>query len=273
MINKFAVIGNPISHSKSPQIHQAFALQFGIEIEYVPVLAPIDGFVDTINALIEEGYKGANITVPFKIEAYRISDRLSKRASLAQAVNTLTFNHSELSGDNTDGIGLVNDITQNLHTPIRGKRILLIGAGGAAEGVLSPLLEACPEWLILSNRTHEKSLRMADRIRPDPIDSSCMVKALPFNELNGMSFDIVINATSTGLSDTELPIPTGIFAPGALAYDMVYGRETSFMTFSRTQGAAIISDGLGMLVEQAAEAFYIWHKVRPNSKPVITQLR
>lgn len=272
MPDRYAVIGNPIAHSKSPIIHQAFAKQTGQDIEYERVLAPLDGFNDTVRQLQAAGYKGANVTVPFKFEAFALSIP-TPRASNANAVNTLVFREQEIRGDNTDGLGLVTDIKANLKVEIHGKRILLIGAGGAAEGVLHPLLEQKPEKLVIANRTMDKALRMTSRVEQFSNFSLTSIKSAAFEELNDKKFDIVINATSSGLNDAQLPLPPGLFANEALAYDMMYGKETPFMQFAKANGATVIADGLGMLVEQAAEAFYIWRNVRPATAPVMALIR
>lgn len=273
MTVRYAVIGNPVEHSKSPLIHEAFARQTGEDIAYERVLAPLDGFPQTVAALIAQGYGGANVTVPFKLEAFALAQRLTERAHDAGAVNTLVFSEEGILGDNTDGVGLVRDIQQNLKVAIAAKRVLLIGAGGAAEGVLHPLLEQRPSLLVIANRTLDKALRMVKRIEEQGDFRYVAVNAYAFDDLQGQSFDIVVNATSAGLSDSRLPLPDTLFAPGALAYDMMYGRETPFMAFARAHGAAIVADGLGMLVEQAGEAFAIWRGVRPQTDPVIKQLR
>jgi len=265
----YAVVGNPVAHSKSPLIHHAFAQQCAQNIQYERILAPLDGFKSTIAGLIEHGYKGVNITVPFKLEAFALATTLSERARAAGAVNTLIFKGGEIYGDNTDGAGLVRDIEHNLRLGIAGKRILLIGAGGAAEGVLQPLLAALPAVLVISNRSVDKAINMAKKAASS---AALDVRACAFAELDGQAFDIVINATSTGLSDSELPLPATIFANTSLAYDMMYGRETAFMAFARSHRAQV-SDGLGMLVEQAAEAFYLWRDVRPETQAVMQALR
>jgi shikimate dehydrogenase len=268
MTDKYAVIGNPIAHSKSPMIHQAFALQTGQDISYERILAPLDGFVDTVNTLIAQGYKGANVTVPFKFEAYAMADVRQPRTRLAGAANTMLFNASEITVDNTDGIGLVRDIVSNLNCEMLSKRVLLLGAGGAAEGVLLPLLECKPGSLVIANRTLNKAQAMVDKVNVTSVD----IQAVAFEQLGGHGFDVVINATSAGLIDAALPIPDSIFADNCLAYDMMYGRETPFMAQARAYGAHV-ADGLGMLVEQAAEAFYLWRNVRPQTKPVMDMMR
>ncbi|HEX5364549.1 MAG TPA: shikimate dehydrogenase [Gallionella sp.] len=265
MTDKYAVIGHPIAHSKSPLIHRMFAEQTGQDISYEAIEAPLDGFAATIERLRAEGYKGCNVTVPFKFEAYELATELSERAQTAQAVNTLKFEGEAIFGDNTDGAGLVRDIEQNLGVSLRDKRVLLMGAGGAAYGVVLPLLTsgAC---ITVVNRTADKARQLAAVFAEQSGIAGC-----GYDELEDLH-DIVVNATSAGLSDSTIPLPDTIFAPGALAYDMMYGRETPFMTFAREHGAQV-ADGLGMLVEQAAEAFFIWRGVRPDTRPVLEKFR
>jgi shikimate dehydrogenase len=272
MTDRYAVIGNPVEHSKSPLIHGAFARQTAQDIEYIRLLAPLDAFQATVLQFRAAGGKGANVTVPFKLEAWRLADTLSTRARAAGAVNTLSFSDTGILGDNTDGAGLVRDIQANLHIPLNGKNILLLGAGGAAEGVLHPLLQQLPRQLLIANRSAGKAIAMVDKVAGQAEFRATDIRAHTFAELEGMQFDVIINATSTGLTDTALPIPPGIFAAGALAYDMMYGRETPFMALARAQGAQV-ADGLGMLVEQAAESFYLWRGVHPQTQPIITLLR
>lgn len=296
MTDRYAVIGHPIAHSKSPLIHQMFAEQTGQDISYEKIEAPLDGFVAKIGELRKAGYKGCNVTVPFKFEAFQIATRLSPHADIAHAANTLklNFDGDTIFGDNTDGFGLVRDITQNLKFKITGKRVLLLGAGGAADGVILPLSSQQPHRIVIANRTVKKALAIEMKARNSPqlfitpvVSSSypnlanALIEDLRrgtnkhVNNLNlsDNQFDLVINATSTGLTDSDIPLPKNIFAPGALAYDMMYGRETPFMKFAREHGAAVISDGLGMLVEQAAESFFLWRGVRPETAPVIAALR
>jgi shikimate dehydrogenase len=263
MTDKYAVIGNPISHSKSPLIHEAFAEQTNQDISYVTKLAPLDGFESTVRDLIAQGYKGANVTVPFKFEAYKLCDDLDPSAINAQAVNTLIFEGNRIEGHNTDGVGLCRDIEQNLGFEIKGKNILILGAGGAAYGALNALVGEGAAHIMIANRTLEKALELVMGIQ------DC--EARRFDELN-MPYDIIINATSTGLTGETLPLPNIIFAKNCLAYDMMYGRETPFMKQARENGAQV-ADGLGMLVEQAAEAFYIWRGVRPETQSVIQKIR
>ncbi|MRR50872.1 MAG: shikimate dehydrogenase [Rhodocyclaceae bacterium] len=272
MTDRYAVFGNPIGHSKSPRIHALFAAQTGQDMSYEALLAPIDGFAATLAEFAAAGH-GANVTVPFKEEAFRLSSRRSLRAEAAGAVNTLTFGNGEIVGDNTDGAGLVRDLKTNLGCQLAGRRVLLLGAGGAARGVILPLLNEKPARFVIANRTAEKAARLAEAF-----SGAAVQRGLPspqggsFDDLMGESFDIVINATAAGLSDTALPLPVSVFAPAALAYDMVYGRETPFMAQARGTGCRV-ADGLGMLVEQAAEAFFIWRGVHPQTGPVMAALR
>ena len=268
MTDKYAVIGNPIAHSKSPEIHTMFAEQTGQDISYEAILAPPDGFAAIIERLRKEGYKGCNVTVPFKFEACQLASQLSPLAYVAQAVNTLKFDDGRIIGYNTDGTGLSRDIRFNLDIPLNNKRVLLIGAGGAANGVALPLAHEGVKLTIV-NRTADKAKTLAS----SHISDKSIISGCGFDEIADQQFDVVINATSAGLTDSEIPLPSTIFATGALAYDMMYGRETPFMKFARAHGAAIVADGLGMLVEQAAESFYIWRGVRPETAPVIAALR
>ncbi|MEO8331261.1 MAG: shikimate dehydrogenase, partial [Gallionella sp.] len=276
MTDKYAVIGNPIAHSKSPQIHKMFAKQTGQDISYERIEAPLDGFAATIERLRKEGYKGCSVTVPFKFEAFKIANGFGFEVMDAlesgqepDAVNTLLFKDDKIGGYNTDGLGLVNDIEQNLNIPLKGKRILLIGAGGAAAGVLHPLLEASQSPMVIYNRTLKKAEGLKKTIAQRKGFRHFSIEAVAFGDLKKEQFDVVINATSAGLTDSEIPLPPSIFAPGALAYDMMYGRETPFMRFALAQGVRKdrVVDGLGMLVEQAAVAFEIWRGVRPDTAP------
>lgn len=266
MTDKYCVFGNPIAHSKSPRIHSLFARQTGQDISYEAMLAPLDGFAAAVREFIAAGAgnaKGANVTVPFKEEAFRLATRRTARAEAAGAVNTLSFAGGEILGDNTDGAGLVRDITANLGCGIGGRRVLLLGAGGAARGVILPLQEQGPAEIFIANRTAARAEQLA---------AAFHVGGGGFERLSGRSFDLVINATSAGLSDAVLPVPTFAFAPDGLAYEMLYGRETSFMAQARAAGSRV-ADGLGMLVEQAAEAFFVWRGVRPDTAPVMAALK
>ncbi|MCB5208010.1 shikimate dehydrogenase [Methylovorus mays] len=273
MMDRYAVIGNPVEHSKSPLIHHMFAEQTSQPLEYGRVLAPLDAFVETVQAMRAQGYKGANVTVPFKLQAYALATQLTERAHDAGAVNTLMFQGEHIIGDNTDGAGLVQDIQHNLGISLQGKRVLLIGAGGAAEGVLHPILAQQPALLIVANRTLDKALAMVRKVEAQGELLYVSVQALAFEDLPGQAFDVVVNATSAGLTDAQLPLPPTMFAAGSLAYDMMYGRETPFMAFARAHGAEHVVDGLGMLIEQAAESFYLWRQVRPDTAPVIAHFK
>ena len=273
MTDRYAVVGNPIAHSKSPEIHAAFARQTGEDIEYARLLAPYDGFRTTVESFRVAGGKGVNVTVPFKLEAFDLADDVSQRAKDAQAANFLRFDPGRTHADNTDGVGLTRDIVRNLGVGLAGKRVLLLGAGGAAQGVLTPLLEYEPRILTIANRTVEKALRLAETFRHKPIAEASVLSGLSFGELAGHHFDVVINATSASLHDELPPLPADAFAAGALAYDMMYAaKPTPFLAFAAARGAKT-SDGLGMLVEQAAESFLLWRGVRPDTAPVIAMLR
>ena len=269
MTDRYAVIGNPIAHSKSPVLHAAFARQCGQDIRYEAILGPLDGFRASVEAFRQAGGRGMNVTVPFKVEALALADTLTERARLAQAVNTLRFDADGIFGDNTDGIGLVNDIQQRLGFAIGGKRVLILGAGGAARGSVLPVAEAGPARLVIVNRTQARAEALREQFA-----GVAAVDVEPCDGLAGQRFDLVINATSAGLHGESLPLPASIFAPGALAYDMVYGNtETPFMLAARALGASRVSDGLGMLVEQAAESFFLWRGVRPDTAPVLQMLQ
>ena len=269
MSDLYAVFGNPIAHSKSPAIHTAFAAATGQDLTYEARLAPVDGFAAAVAAFVAAGGKGANVTVPFKEDAFRLATRLSDRAARAGAVNTLALAGNEIVGDNTDGAGLVRDITVNLGCALAGKRILLLGAGGASRGVIAPLLAEAPAALAIANRTAAKAEALAAAFA-----DIAPVEGGDFSRYAGRSFDVVINATSASLSGDILPLPTGLFAAGSLAYDMMYGKgETPFLRLAREQGAVRCADGLGMLVEQAAEAFFVWRGIRPATEALLAKLR
>jgi shikimate dehydrogenase len=267
MTSHYAVFGNPIAHSKSPLIHAAFARQTGEDLDYRAILAPLDNFAGTVAAFRDAAGAGANVTVPFKEEAFRLASRLTPRAQQAGAVNTLKFGDSQILGDNTDGAGLVQDLTANLNVTLGNKRILLMGAGGAARGVIGPLLGEQPDALVLANRTVGKAQQLADLF-------DGKARASSYEALAGQAFDVVINATSASLKGELPPLPDQLFNPGALAYDMMYGQaDTPFMAWARHHGAARVADGLGMLVEQAAESFLLWRGIRPDTQAVIRMLR
>ena len=262
MGDRYAVIGNPIAHSQSPRIHALFARATGQDIEYGRIEAPLDGFNAAVARWRAAGGKGLNVTLPFKEEAFGLCARVTERARIAGVVNTLDLDKS--FGDNTDGVGLVQDLTQNLGLPLRGKSALLMGAGGAARAVVGALLEAGVARLVIANRTLERAQALAAR--------SPGVQARGYEALAGESFDLIVNATSAGLKGEGPVLPEGVLARTALAYDMVYGRDTPFLAAARGAGARA-SDGLGMLVEQAAESFFIWRGVRPPTQAVLEELR
>lgn len=265
MADRYAVIGNPIIHSKSPWIHAEFARQTRQDMVYERIEAPLDGFADVVAAFRAAGGRGANVTLPFKEQAYKYcGNAVSERAGAAGVVNTLLFEEGAVRGDNTDGVGLLRDITVNLGRAIAGRRVLLMGAGGAAQGVVGPLLGARPRHLVIANRTADKARALAQRYGA--------ASGGGYEELGGAQFDLLINATSAGLADESAQLPPGAFATGALGYDMVYGRDTPFLAMARAAGAEA-HDGTGMLVEQAAESFRIWRGVAPDTRAVLAALR
>ncbi len=265
-MDRYAVIGNPVEHSKSPLIHMEFARQTGQDIDYGRILAPIGGFLDSVEHFRAEGGRGLNVTVPFKEDAWQFATRRTARAELARAVNTLHFlAEGEVLGDTTDGVGLVRDIEHNLGILVKNRRVLLMGAGGAARGVIQPLLDAGPDALYVVNRTAGRALALRD-VFPE-------IEAGGYDDLGGRAFDIVINATASSLHNDLPPLGRHVFAEGALAYDMMYGRDTLFMQFAREHGAMHVADGLGMLIEQAAESFFIWRGIRPETAPVLARFR
>jgi shikimate dehydrogenase len=269
MTDRYAVIGNPIAQSKSPQIHRAFAQQLGHDLTYEAILAPRDGFAMAVAAFRQGAGRGMNVTVPFKLEAFGLASELSERARQAAAVNTLKFEGAAIVGDNTDGAGIVHDIRDRLGFEIRGKRVLLMGAGGAARGVVLPLLREHPASIAIANRTVEKAVALGRHFAPFG-----KIEAGDYAHLAGGTFDLVINATSASLSGEVPPLPAGVYAPRSLAYDMAYGDEpTPFMKQAAEHGAAQLADGLGMLVAQAAESFLLWRGVRPDIRPVLAMLR
>jgi shikimate dehydrogenase len=269
MTDRYAVIGNPIAHSKSPLIHSAFAEQSAQDMAYAAMLAPPDGFAAAVEAFRADGGKGMNITVPFKQDAWKLATRLTERAGAAHAVNTFKFDDGVILGDNTDGAGLVRDVVHNLDFPIAAKRVLLMGAGGAARGVLLPLLAQAPAEIVIANRTVSRALELQEQFAVYG-----RVSVRDYADLAGQQYDLVINATSSSLNNELPPLVTGIFAPDSLAYDMMYGKGlTAFLSFAEQQRAGRLADGLGMLVEQAAESFYLWRGVRPTTQPVIARLR
>jgi len=274
MSDRYAVIGNPVAHSKSPQIHAEFARQTGEDVDYSRLLAPTGGFRHAVAAFRAEGGRGLNVTLPFKLEAFDLADEVSARAREARAANFLSFDGARIKADNTDGAGLVADLTRNLGVALQSRRILLLGAGGAAQGVLGPLLACRPAILAIANRTVDKALRLAENLRRQPGAAHTVLSGLGYAELGAHHFDVVINATSSSLQGEVPPVPKSLFAAGALAYDMMYGKQpTPFLAFAGQNGSERQADGLGMLVEQAAESFFLWRGVRPDTAPVIGLLR
>jgi shikimate dehydrogenase len=268
--DRYAVMGNPVAHSKSPRIHALFAHQFGHQIEYTAIQVDPGGFAQAVDQFRAGGGKGLNVTVPFKQEAFKLADHLSERATIAQAVNTLRFEaDGRLFGDNTDGAGLVHDLEKNLHVAIKDKRILILGAGGAVRGVLQPLLHRHPAQIVIANRTVATARELAEEFA-----SYGKVEACGFDALKGKHFDLVINGTAASLKGEIPPLPDNLFTARALAYDMMYGEKSKpFLDWAAVHGAETVTDGLGMLVEQAAESYLIWRGVRPETKSVIEKLR
>ncbi len=269
MTDRYAVVGNPIAHSRSPEIHAAFARQTGHDIAYERLLAPLDDFAGTVTRFADAGGLGVNVTVPFKLEAFALARERTPRALLAGACNTLLWRGTHWFGDNTDGVGVVRDLTHNLGVDIGGRSLLVLGAGGAARGILGPLLDAGPRSVLLQNRTLAKAEELARLFA-----AHGPIRAVPAEELAGARFDIVLNATSVGLSTAAHPWPPIVFAPAALAYDLFYASApTPFLRWAVAHGAARAVDGIGMLVEQAAESFFIWRGVRPDTAPAFALLR
>lgn len=266
--DRYAVIGNPIEHSKSPQVHAWFAQQTQQAISYERLLAPVDRFVDSVHHFIAQGGRGANVTVPFKLEAFALAQELTPRAQAAGAVNTLSFSADGIKGDNTDGIGLVRDITRNAGVPLQDRSVLLLGAGGASRGVILPLIEENIASLVIANRTQPRAMELAQQFS----DKGVPVSATAFDQLD-QSFDVIINATSASLDSALPPVPDCVFGSQTLAYDMMYGAQPTIFMQHAARHSATARDGLGMLIEQAAESFFIWRGVRPETAPVYQWLR
>jgi shikimate dehydrogenase len=268
MTDRYAVIGNPIGHTKSPLIHGAFANATGQALEYSAIEGPPDGFVAAVNAFRDGGGCGMNITAPFKLQAFEMADEKTERATMAGAVNAFKFEDGRIHADNFDGTGLINDIQRNLGAPMRGKRVLLLGAGGAVRGALLPFLNEQPAELVLANRTAEKAERLAAQVR-----ERGPVRGGSYRDIGAEPFDIVVNATSASLLGELPPLSTCAFSPSGIAYELVYGKGlTPFLRLARNAGVRRVADGVGMLVEQAAEAFAWWRGVRPETRSMIAAL-
>jgi shikimate dehydrogenase len=268
-MNLYAVLGHPVKHSLSPQIHALFAEQIGITLSYEALEVPLGGFIEFVQDLHCKTYQGMNVTVPFKGDAWQLCEQSSERAQAARAVNTLIRTTSGWYGDNTDGVGLLRDLTQNLMLELTGKRILLLGAGGAVRGVLSLLLTTEPACLHIANRTGDKAVRLANEfVSSGPLSGSGLDG--PFDS----DFDLIINGTAASLQGETPRMTEGLLACGGTCYDMMYAElPTAFEEWGHQQGAAMCSNGLGMLVEQAAESFYLWHNVLPDTRSVLALLR
>ncbi len=271
--DRYAVIGNPIAHSKSPLIHARFAEQTGEPVEYGRLLAPVDQFESHVRAFIAEGGRGMNVTVPFKLDAHAFATTLSPRAA-AGAVNTLRFEKDGgVYGDNTDGFGLVRDIEVNLGVSLKNARVLLLGAGGAARGVVLPMLERKPQSLTIVNRTASKAEALIAQFASAASDAACRLTGGSAQTIETGTYDVIVNATASSL-DASLPeCDDGAFGAGTLAYDMMYGAQPTVFMQHASQLGARAADGLGMLVEQAAESFFVWRGVRPDGAPVLAALR
>ncbi len=271
----YAVMGNPISHSKSPQIHTAFALETNQKLEYSAIHVDVGGFAQAVSHFQGHGGKGLNVTVPFKLDARKMADSLTERAKKAGAVNTLIFSKDgHIEGDNTDGVGLVNDIIDHLGWEILQKRVLILGAGGASRGVIGPILDKKPETLMIANRTASKATELARLFSDSKDKDTKSIEAGGYDSLAGQQFDLIINATAASLQGQVPPLPDDLLTAEACCYDMMYAaKPTAFMQWASQHGAKQISDGLGMLVGQAAESFYIWRGIRPSVSPVIQSIQ
>ena len=274
-MDTYCVFGHPIEHSKSPWIHARFAQLTDQDLVYHKTLAPLDGFANSLHAFQIQGGKGCNVTLPFKTQAAALATHCSPRVSLAQACNTLKFDGSTLYGENTDGLGLVTDLVRNAGCQLKGQSILLMGAGGAAAGVLGPLLSEKPRQLWVCNRTVDKATQLVQRHATLATEQGvdCQAMSLQHEGLFSQSFDVVINATSSSLQQGQVPVPPSVLQSGGMACDLMYGPAAQGFMQWATAGGAQARDGLGMLVEQAAESFYVWRGVRPPTAPVLAELR
>jgi len=265
----YAVMGNPVDHSLSPDIHTMFARQFRMALDYRRIQVDAGGFEQAVDSFRAGGGQGVNVTVPFKLEAWQLADHRTERAEIAGAANTLSFREDRIYADNTDGVGLCRDITQNFGFPITDSAVLVVGAGGAVRGVLGPLLAEHPRELTIANRTVDKADALVEVFNRHGNIRSC-----GFEQLEDRRFDLVINGTSASMQGELPPLPDRLFNDDALVYDMMYGAErTAFLRWAAARNAAHVLDGLGMLVEQAAESFHVWHDKRPDTAPVIDKLR
>jgi len=270
--DRYAVLGNPVAHSQSPFIHAEFARQTGQDLEYTRVLCAMDGFVEAVRAFAASGARGCNVTVPFKFQSGALARRVTPRAVLAQAANVLRFDADGWLADNTDGIGLVRDLQQSAGVALHGKRVLLIGAGGAAAGVLGPLLEARPAHLHVANRTAEKAESLVRRHAALAVACGTVLSCSGLDRA-GEAYDVVLNSSASSLGGSAVPVRDQVLKPGALAVDLMYGTAARpFMAWAQALGA-VPRDGLGMLVEQAAEAFFLWRQVMPETAAVLQRLR
>ncbi|MBH2009564.1 MAG: shikimate dehydrogenase [Xanthomonadaceae bacterium] len=270
MTDRYAVIGNPIHQSKSPLIHGMYAQATGQDIEYTAIEGPPGGFAGAVDAFRAAGGRGLNITAPFKLDAFAYATERSERAQLAGAANAMKFDGERVLAENFDGVGLVRDVVHNLNTPLKGKRVLLLGAGGAARGALLPFLEQQPAELVIANRSLDKALELA---RIGAASGAGNVRGCAYQDLAGQTFDVVFNATSASLRAELPPVPASVFAPGCLAYELAYGKGlTPFLRLAQNAGVRQLADGVGMLAEQAAEAFEWWRGVRPDTRAVIEKL-
>ncbi|HNP36209.1 MAG TPA: shikimate dehydrogenase [Woeseiaceae bacterium] len=268
-VDRYGVMGYPISHSRSPVIHRLFALQTAQNMQYELLQVPPEKLDQAVRQFQNTGGKGLNITVPHKRAVARLCDQLSERANLAGAVNTLVFGDGDVFGDNTDGIGLLRDLTVNLRVPLAGTRILILGAGGATRGIVGPLLSAAPDTLLIANRSLHKAEVIAELFSGAGRISACGFDDVPASE----TFDLIINATSAGLTGDAPPYPASAIAATTVCYDLSYGiKPTPFSAWAREHRAARSVMGWGMLVEQAAESFHIWRGVRPATAPVLKQI-
>ncbi len=269
-VDRYAVVGNPVAHSLSPRIHASFAAQTAQKISYEAIEIPLDSFTNGIRDLQQKGFSGVNVTVPFKREAWELCDHLSTRARDAGAVNTLSFlADGSVAGDNTDGVGLTRDLVDNLGVAIEGKKILLLGAGGAVRGVLGPILALSPDRLTIANRTPQKAVALAQ-----DFEQFGQIHAIAYESLGSASYDLIINGTAAGLSNQIPPITDSVLGENSVCYDMMYNisQATAFVDWAQFRAVKQVFDGRGMLVEQAAAAFHAWRGIYPRTAEIIRSL-